>query len=245
MEERNIRTAALIGEDSLNKIISSRVAVFGIGGVGGHAVDALVRAGIGEIDLYDNDRVSESNINRQLIATYDTLGKYKTEAFEARIKSINPDCRVNLHTFFVTPESIEEINLKVYDYIIDAIDTVSSKIALAVKAERDGIPIISSMGTGNKLDPSSFEITDIYKTSVCPLARVMRVELRKRGVKSLKVLYSKEEPRTPMLKITDDKTNALGNKRKKSIPASISFVPAVAGLLISGEVLRNIIGETK
>lgn len=243
MKERDSRTVMLIGEGGIKKINSSRVAVFGIGGVGGHAVDALVRAGIGEIDLFDNDRISESNINRQLIATYDTLGQYKTEAFEARIKSINPDCRVNLHTIFVTPEWVEEADLTVYDYIIDAIDTVSAKIALAAKSEKCGVPIISSMGTGNKLDPLRFEITDIYKTSVCPLARVMRVELRKRGVKALKVLYSKEEPRTPIVKIADNSTIPCEEKRKKSVPASISFVPAAAGLIIAGEVLRSITGE--
>ncbi len=243
MKERDVRTAMLIGADGLKKIKAARVAVFGIGGVGGHAVDALVRAGIGEIDLFDNDTVSESNINRQLIATYDTIGEYKTEAFKKRIKSINPDCRVNLHTVFVTPDLIEEMSLSDYDYVIDAIDTVSSKIALAIKAEREGINIISSMGTGNKLDPSKFEITDIYKTSVCPLARVMRAELRKRGVKSLKVLYSKEEPRKPIAQESVINATPCEEKRLKSTPASISFVPAAAGLFIAGEVIRHIIGD--
>lgn len=245
MEERYIRTAMLIGEDNLNKIKSSRVAVFGIGGVGGHAVDALVRAGVSSIDLFDNDKVSESNINRQLIATYDTVGEYKTKAFEKRIKSINPECRVNLHTVFVTPDLVEQTDLTVYDYIVDAIDTVSTKIALAAKAEKLGVRIISSMGTGNKLDPTKFEISDVYKTSVCPLARVMRSELKKRGVKSLKVLYSKEAPRSPII-FEDKKTpEPCEKKRTKATPASISFVPAAAGLIIAGEVLRDIIGENK
>lgn len=240
MLERDSRTAMLIGEHSLNKLKSSRVAVFGIGGVGGHTTDALARAGVGELDLFDNDTVSESNINRQLIATYETLGEYKTEAFERRIKSLNPDCRVNLHTCFVTPEIIEELDLSVFDYIVDAIDTVSAKIALAVKAERENVPIISSMGTGNKLDPTRFEISDVYKTSVCPLARVMRSELRRRGVRALKVLYSKEEPSSYAIK--NENVTPCEEKRAKIPPASISFVPAAAGLIIAGEVIKDIIG---
>ena len=234
MKKRDARTAMLIGVGGLEKLKSSRVAVFGIGGVGGHAVDALVRAGIGEIDLFDNDTVSETNINRQLIATYDTVGEYKTEAFKKRIESINPDCRVNLHTLFVTPNLIEEMSLCDYDYVIDAIDTVSSKIALAVKAERERVNIISSMGTGNKLDPSKFEITDIYKTSVCPLARAMRTQLKKRGVKSLKVVYSKEEalPRHPSV--------AHLFPESEKAPGSISFVPSAVGLIIAGEVIREL-----
>ena len=241
MLERDTRTAMLIGEAALGKLKTSRIAVFGIGGVGGHAVDALARAGVGALDLFDNDTVSESNINRQLIATYETLGEYKTEAFERRIKSINPECRVKLHTRFITAEDVDRMDISVYDYIIDAIDTVSAKIALAVKAERENIPIIASMGTGNKLDPTRFEISDIYKTSVCPLARVMRSELRRRGVRALKVLYSKEEPSSYASKF-----NLSGppceEKNKKTPPASISFVPAAAGLIIAGEVIKNIIG---
>ena len=244
MLERDSRTAMLIGEHSLSKLKKSRIAVFGIGGVGGHAVDALARAGIGELDLFDNDTVSESNINRQLIATYETLGEYKTEAFERRIKTINPDCRVNLHTCFVTPESVDALDLSVYDYIIDAIDTVSTKTALAVKAEKQGVRIISSMGTGNKLDPTRFEISDIYKTSVCPLARVMRAELRRRSVASLKVLYSKEEPSSYAAK-NNKATPPCEEKHAKIPPASISFVPAAAGLIIAGEAIKDIIGVNK
>ena len=245
LEERNSRTVMLVGEDNFSKLSSSRVAVFGIGGVGGHATEALVRAGIGQIDLFDNDRVSESNINRQLIATYDTLGEYKTEAFKKRIKSINPECRVNLHTVFVTPELVDDLNLGDFDYIIDAIDTVSTKIALALKAEELSVPIISSMGTGNKIDPTRFEIADIYKTSVCPLARVMRTELRKRGVRSLKVLYSKEEPIKHKSKEDIQSGHPCDISQIKSTPASISFVPSAAGLIIAGEVIKSILGDIK
>ena len=238
MLERDIRTAMLIGEAAVEQLKDSHVAVFGLGGVGGHATDALVRAGIGEIDIFDSDTVSESNINRQIIATYDTIGEYKTDAFEKRILSINPACRVKKHTVFVTRELIEELDISQYSYVVDAIDTVSAKIALAEKCAREGIPIIASMGTGNKLDPSKFEITDIYKTSVCPLARVMRAELKKRGVGALKVLYSREEPIRPSCQ------GAASDSRKLP-PASISFVPSVAGLLIAAEVVRDIISQGK
>lgn len=250
MEERNVRTAMLIGEDSLAKLGASRIAVFGIGGVGGYTVEALARAGVGEIDLFDNDTVSESNINRQLIATYETLGMNKTDAFEKRIKSINPLCRVKKHTVFVTKESVDAMDLTCYDYIVDAIDTVSAKIALAVKAEQQNVRIISSMGTGNKLDPTIFEITDIHKTSVCPLARVMRTELKRRGVKHLRVLYSRETPIKPLaakeeVGISDKERlvtpDACQENARKQPPASISFVPAVAGLIIASEVIRDII----
>ena len=232
MLERDIRTAMLIGEVALEKLKSSRIAIFGLGGVGGHAAEALARVGVGKMDIFDSDTVSESNINRQIIATYETLGQYKTDAFEKRILSVNPDCEVVKHTAFVTRESADEIDFSRYDYVIDAIDTVSAKIAIAEKCAALGVPMISSMGTGNKLDASKFEITDVYKTSVCPLARVMRTELKKRGVKGLKVLYSKEEP---------IKTGISDPESKKPIPASISFVPSVAGLLIAGEVVRDLI----
>lgn len=232
MLERDSRTAMLVGELALEKIKSSRVAVFGLGGVGGHVTEALARVGVGGLDIFDSDTVSESNINRQIIATYETLGEYKTDAFEKRILSINPDCKVEKHTAFVTRESAEEIDFSTYDYVIDAIDTVSAKIAIAERCAALGVPLIASMGTGNKLDASKFEITDIFKTSVCPLARVMRTELKKRGIKKLKVLYSKEEP---------IKTGAQDPESKKPIPASISFVPSVAGLLIVGEVVRDLI----
>ena len=236
MEERTIRTAMLIGEDSVDKLRTSTVAIFGLGGVGGHAAEALVRSGVGSVDLIDNDTVSESNINRQLFATYNTLGRLKTDVAEERSLSINPSCRVKKHAVFVTPEIINEMDFSRYDFVIDAIDTVSAKIAIAEKCQNENIPLISSMGTGNKLDPTKFEISDIYKTSVCPLARVMRNELRRRGIKALKVLYSKEEPIKPikLAEETDKKSN-------KPIPASISFVPSAAGLIIAGEAIKSII----
>jgi len=236
MSERDIRTSMLIGEVALKRIKNSRIAVFGLGGVGGHTTEALVRAGVGAIDIFDSDTVSESNINRQIIATYETLGEYKTDAFEKRILSINPDCRVKKHALFVTAENLQDIDFSGYSYVVDAIDTVSAKIAIAEKCERENIPLIASMGTGNKLDASKFEITDIYKTSVCPLARVMRAELKKRGIQSLKVLYSKEEPIKPAF--------AEESGAKKRAPASISFVPSVAGLLIAGEVILDLIKNT-
>lgn len=236
MSERESRTEMLIGADSVKKLNNAKVAVFGLGGVGGHALEALVRAGVGAVDIFDNDTVSESNINRQIIATYETLGKSKTDAFEKRILSINPDCAVTKHTVFVTGESAAEIDFSSFSYVIDAIDTVSAKIAIAEICEEKNIPLISSMGTGNKLDASKFEITDIYKTSVCPLARVMRSELKRRGIKALKVLYSREEPIKPTLQ-------SESNCSKKPTPASISFVPSVAGLLIAGEVIRDLIKD--
>ena len=234
MSERDTRTAMLIGDAALNKIKNARVALFGLGGVGGYTAEALVRAGIGAIDIFDNDTVSESNINRQIIATYETLGEYKTDAFERRILSINPDCKITKHTAFVTKESAAQIDFTQYGYVIDAIDTVSAKIAIAERCDALGVPLIASMGTGNKLDPTRFEISDVYKTSVCPLARVMRAELKKRGVKKLKVLYSKEEP----IKPEQSEPNS-----KKPTPASISFVPSVAGLLIASEVIKDIISN--
>ena len=238
MSERNTRTEMLIGGRAVEILSNSRVAVFGLGGVGGHALEALVRAGVGAVDIFDSDKISESNINRQIIATYETVGEYKTDAFEKRILTINPDCRVKKHTVFVTADTIDEIDFSAYSYVVDAIDTVSAKIAIAQRCESLGVPIIASMGTGNKLDPSKFEITDIYKTSVCPLARVMRSELKKRGVRSLKVLYSKEEPIKPIL--AKEEANS-----KKPTPASISFVPSVAGLMIAGEVIRDVIKNDK
>ncbi len=232
MSEQFSRTEMLIGKAALDKLKGSHVAVFGIGGVGSYTVEALARAGVGALDLIDNDKVSQSNINRQIIATHKTVGMQKTAAAAMRIAEINPHCAVRCIDTFVLPENIEEIKLDTYDYVVDAIDTVSSKIALAVICERLGIPLISSMGTGNKLDPTAFEVADIYKTSVCPLARVMRCELKKRGVKKLKVVYSKEEPLN-VSKISDH--------NRRAIPASISFVPSAAGLIIAGEVIKDLI----
>lgn len=232
MSEQFSRTERLIGADAIEKLKNSRIAVFGIGGVGSYVVEALARAGVGSLDLIDNDDVAESNINRQIIALHSTVGMPKVEAAAARVKDINPSCKTTCIKQFVLPENIEELPLSSYDYIVDAIDTVSSKIALALIGEKLGVKVISSMGTGNKLDPTKFEVADIYKTSVCPLARVMRTELKKRGVKSLKVVYSKEEP---------VKTEAVSESSRRSVPASISFVPSAAGLIIAGEVIKDLI----
>ena len=236
--ERHSRTELLIGKSALECLNSTRVAIFGVGGVGSYVLEALVRAGVGSVIIFDADTVSESNINRQLIADYESVGMKKTLAAEARIRKISPDCKVESYDVFVTPEYVESFDFSGVDFIVDAIDTVSAKLALAVRAEKLGIPMIASMGTGNKLDPSAFVITDIYKTSVCPLARVMRGELRKRGVKSLTVLYSKEEPRKIQLPIGTAEEN-----HGKHPPASISFVPATAGLLIAAHVTNTIINK--
>lgn len=233
MNEIFSRTEMLIGEAALAKLADSRVAVFGVGGVGGYVAEALVRAGIGKIDLIDNDTVSESNLNRQVIALHSTIGKMKTQVMRDRLLDINPQLEAVIHEKFVLPENIDEFDFTVYDYIVDAIDTVSGKLAIAEKAYFLGKPVISSMGTGNKLDPTKFEITDINKTSVCPLARVMRYELKKRGVKKLKVLYSKEEPIKPTVQETTEKG--------KAVPGSISFVPSVAGLIIASQVIKDLI----
>lgn len=238
MKEQFIRTAMLLGEESIDRLQTKRVAVFGIGGVGGHVVEALARSGVGALDLIDNDVVSVSNINRQIIATYDTVGRYKTEVMKERILSINPECKVTIYNTFYLPEERDKFPFTEYDYIVDAIDTVTAKIDLAVLSQELSIPLISSMGTGNKLDPSQFEITDIYKTSVCPLAKVMRKELRDRGVNKLKVIYSKEEARKP-LPLEEE---AQSETKRRATPGSTAFVPAVAGLMIAGEVIRELAG---
>lgn len=232
MSEQFSRTEMLIGKESLATLRNSRVAVFGAGGVGGYTIEALARAGVGAIDIIDNDTVSISNLNRQIIALHSTVGMLKTEAAEKRIKDINPECKVTVFNTFVLPENIDELDFSVYDYVVDAIDTVSGKIAIIEKAKRESIPVISSMGTGNKLDPTKFQIADISKTSVCPLARVMRYEMKKRGIKKLKVLFSTEEPIKP---------DSEKDERGKVPPGSISFVPSVAGLIIGGEVIKDII----
>lgn len=226
------RTEMLIGEASLKKLKDCRVAVFGIGGVGGYVVEALARSGVGAIDLIDNDTVSPSNINRQIIALHTTVGMLKTTVAAKRIKDINPEITVREINTFVLPENIDEFDFSAYDYVIDAIDTVSGKIAIIEKSTKENIPVISSMGTGNKTDPTMFKISDIYKTSVCPLARVMRYELKKRGIKKLKVLYSEETP---------IKTGTANKETGKSVPGSISFVPSVAGLIIASEVIKDMI----
>ena len=233
MSEIFSRTKALLGEASMEKLKNSRVAVFGIGGVGGHAAEALVRSGIGKIELIDNDVVSVSNINRQIFALQSTVGELKVLAAKKRLLDINPDVCVKTHNVFYLPENSSQFDFREYDYIIDAVDTVSAKIAIIVNADLAGVPVISSMGAGNKLDASRFEIADIYKTSVCPLARVMRRELKQRGIKKLKVVYSKEEP-----KVTEEK---MFGENGKPVPGSIAFVPSVAGLLMSGEVIGDLI----
>ena len=246
------RTELLIGKEGLDKLRNSKVIVFGIGGVGSFTVEALARAGVGTLILVDDDTVCLTNLNRQIHATYDTLGKVKVEVMKERILSINKKCNVITHQIFVTKENIPEIIDDDVDYVVDAIDTVSAKIALAEYCTSKGIKIISSMGTGNKFDPTQFKITDIYKTKVCPLAKVMRYELKRRGVKKLKVLYSEEIPTKPKTEdVVTCKTGCVctgGTKKcaaKRQIPGSISFVPPVAGMIIGGEVIKDIINYKK
>lgn len=238
MENQFIRTQMLVGEQGIMRLKNSTVAVFGVGGVGGYTVEALARSGVGTIEIIDNDTVSLSNINRQIIATHDTVGMQKTDAAEMRIKSINPDCTVIKHNCFFLPENADSFDFSRYDYVVDAIDTVSAKIELVMRAVSVGTPIISSMGAGNKLDPTQFEVADISKTSVCPLARVMRRELKKRGVNHLKVVYSKEQAITPFE--ADEIKNEKDFARRRALPGSVAFVPSVAGLIIAGEVIKDL-----
>ena len=231
-KEQLSRTALLLGDDAVERLSQARVAVFGVGGVGGFAAEALARSGIGALDLIDGDVVSLSNLNRQIIALHSTVGKAKTEVMAQRIQDIDPDIRLTLHTCFFTPENAGDFDFTQYDYIIDAVDMVTAKIQLAVQAQAAGVPMISCMGAGNKLDPSAFEVSDLYKTSVCPLARVMRRELKVRGIRKLKVVYSKEEPR----KVDGPTENG------RHIPGSIAFVPSAAGLVLAGEVIRELAG---
>lgn len=250
MKEQYIRTAMLFGEDAVDHLKARRVVVFGVGGVGGHVVEVLARSGVGAIDLVDYDTVAVSNINRQLIATYDTVGRKKIEVMKERILSIQPECKVTLWDTFYLPEESSKFPFEAYDYIVDAIDTVTAKIDLVLQAERFQIPIISSMGTGNKLDLTRLEVSDIYKTSVCPLAKVMRRELKKRGVQSLKVVYSTEEALTPISGLVSDEMAAelkdtteateKESKPRKATPGSNAFVPAAAGLLIGSEVVKDL-----
>lgn len=222
-ENRFSRTEALLGEQAMEKLKKARVAVFGIGGVGGHVVEALVRSGVGAVDIVDSDKVCLSNLNRQIIATESSIGKYKVDVMKERILDINPEAVVNVHKCFYLPETKDEFDFSQYSYVVDAVDTVTAKIQLVMEAEEAGVPIISSMGAGNKLDPTAFQVADIYKTSVCPLAKVMRRELKKRGIKKLKVVYSREQPVV-----------------KNAVPASVAFVPSVVGLIIAGEVIKDL-----
>ena len=239
MEEAFSRTELLLGKEKMEKLRAARVAVFGIGGVGGYTVEALVRSGVGALDLIDSDRIAPSNLNRQIIALRDTLGEYKVDAAKARIASIAPDCAVRTYPIFYTPETAGVFDFAEYDYVVDAIDTVSAKIDLVMRAQAAGVPIISSMGAGNKLDPTRFEVADIYKTSVCPLARVMRTELRRRGVKRLKVVYSTEPPSPPAG--TAEKREGSG----RPVPGSAAFVPSVVGLILAAEVIRDLTKDGK
>ncbi|MBQ4530733.1 MAG: tRNA threonylcarbamoyladenosine dehydratase [Lachnospiraceae bacterium] len=241
MLEEFSRTELLLGSDALEKLSQSRVAVFGIGGVGGYVVEALVRSGVGAVDLIDNDTVSRSNLNRQIIATRKTVGQYKTDVMKERILEINPECRVEVHRCFYLPENKDEFDFSQYSYVVDAVDTVTAKIQLVMQAEEAGVPIISSMGAGNKLNPAEFEITDIYKTSVCPLAKVMRRELKKRNIKHLKVVYSKEEPLTPIGSAEEDAKEEVTGTRQKTTPGSVAFVPSVVGLMIASEVVKDLV----
>lgn len=235
MSERFSRTQLLLGTAAMERLRAARVAVFGVGGVGGYAVEALARSGIGALDLIDNDTVSESNINRQIIALSDTIGCDKVTVAAQRVKQIDPDCVVHTHKTFFLPETADEFDFTAYDYVVDAIDTVAGKLALVEKARAVNTPIICAMGAGNKLDPTAFRVADIYKTSGCPLARVMRSECRKRGIKRLKVVYSPEPPRRPAME-----GEAVHDDARRSVPGSVAFVPPVMGLILAGEVVKDI-----
>ncbi len=226
MSDQFSRTRLLLGNQAMQKLSGSRVAVFGVGGVGGYVAEALARSGVGALDLIDHDQVSLSNINRQIIALHSTIGEYKVDVMKSRIADINPACQVLAHRCFFLPETKDEFDFSDYDYVVDAVDTVTAKIQLILQAQKAEIPVISSMGAGNKLNPAEFEVADIYHTSVCPLARVMRRELKKRGVEKLKVVYSKEEPKD------------CGGQR---VPGSTAFVPSVAGLIIASEVVKDLV----
>ena len=259
MADQFARTRILLGGEAMEKLSGARVAVFGIGGVGGYVCEALARSGVGALDLIDSDKVSLTNLNRQIIATHETIGRYKTEVMQERILSINPQAAVKAYQCFFLPENKDDFDFTRYSYVVDAVDTVTAKIALVTEAERAGVPIISSMGAGNKLNPAAFEVADLYETSVCPLAKVMRRELKKREIKSLKVVYSKEVPVNPQRISADEETEFMENTGKnqmpdlkisgdgefksaarRSTPGSVAFVPSVAGLIIAGEVVKDL-----
>lgn len=245
------RTELLLGKEAMDKLKNSRVAVFGIGGVGGYVCEALVRSGVGAFDLIDDDKVCLTNLNRQIIATRKTVGKYKVDVMKERMMEINPDVNVRIHKCFFLPENADEFPFDEYDYVVDAVDTVTAKIELVMKSQAMNVPIISSMGAGNKLDPTAFQVADIYKTSVCPLAKVMRRELKKRGIKKLKVVYSQETPTRPIEDMAIScRTNCIcppGAAHKcterRDIPGSTAFVPSVVGLIIAGEVIKDLTGK--
>ena len=230
MNEAFVRTEMLLGAAGMERLARARVAVFGVGGVGGHVVEALARSGVGALDLIDADVVSVSNLNRQIVALLSTVGQYKVDVAAARVRDINPDCRVTPHRLFYGPETAGQFDFSQYDYVVDAIDTVTGKVQLIVQARAAGVPVICAMGAGNKLDPTRFEVADIHATTVCPLARVMRRECRKRGIEGVKVVYSREEPvETPR-----------PEAGQKAVPGSTAFVPAVAGLILAGEVVKDL-----
>ena len=236
MIEQFSRTEILLGEAAMERLYNARVAVFGVGGVGGYVVEALARCGIGQLDLCDSDTVSISNINRQILATHSTVGKLKVDVAKARILDINPNCDVRTYPCFYLPDTADQFDFTQYDYIVDCIDTVTGKLQLVERAVEAGTPIICSMGTGNKLDPSAFQVADISKTSMCPLSRIMRKELKKRGINHLKVVYSQEEALKPVG--TEEECALLG---KRQIPGSTAFVPGTAGLILAGEVIKDLI----
>lgn len=238
------RTEMLLGRESMERLKNARVAVFGVGGVGGYVVEALARSGVGKLDLIDNDKVAVSNLNRQIIATVQTIGQYKVEVAKERVLSIYPEAEVRTYRTFYMPDTAGQFDFSEYDYVVDAIDTVTGKLSLAEQAERAKVPIISSMGAGNKLDAAAFQVADIYETAVCPLAKVMRRELKKRGIPKLKVVYSQEKPLTPS-KCEPEQAGAQQvedrEDKRRQTPGSVSFVPSVAGLIIAGEVIKDLI----
>lgn len=240
MADAFARTEMLFGKDAMNKLADSRVAVFGLGGVGGYAVEALARSGVGALDLIDHDTVSLTNINRQILATKKTVGKHKTEVAKERIADINPDCNVTEHRVFFLPETAARFDFSVFDYVVDAIDTVTGKLLLAESAKAAGVPIISAMGTGNQTDPTALYVTDLFATRNCPLARIMRKECRKRGIDALKVVCSKEKPSRPVQAAAETPENG-----RRDIPGSAAFVPSAAGLILAGEVVKDLIGFQK
>ncbi|OUQ39581.1 tRNA threonylcarbamoyladenosine dehydratase [Faecalibacterium sp. An121] len=245
--EQYSRTRLLLGQQGIDRLRAARVAVFGVGGVGGYVVEALARSGVGALDLIDDDKVCLSNLNRQIIATHSTLGQYKVDAAAARVRDIDPDIQVRTYKVFYTPETADQFDFSQYSYVVDAIDTVSGKLALVMQARAAGVPVICSMGAGNKLDPTRFEVADLYETSVCPLARVMRAECRKRGIDHLKVVYSKEPPMAPrpeeaMPAGMPDSSPARPGAPKKRAPGSNAFVPSAAGLIIAGQVVCDLTG---
>ncbi|MCR5684332.1 MAG: tRNA threonylcarbamoyladenosine dehydratase [Lachnospiraceae bacterium] len=242
MSDQFARTQLLYGEEAMKYLASCRVAVFGVGGVGGYVVEALARSGIGALDLIDDDKVCITNINRQILATTKTIGRYKVDVAEERIKEISPDCEVRTYKTFYLPETQDQFDFREYDYVVDAIDTVTGKLTIIENAKKAGVPVISSMGAGNKVNPAAFEVADLYETSICPLAKVMRRECKRRGITSLKVVYSKEPPISPLedMSAGSSSDTAREGTKRRSIPGSTAFVPSVAGLIMAGEIINDL-----